>query len=213
MLFARLVDSAKLIQFQQTKPSPLLSAPTEQAQRIEYHIDDTDLLSMDEAGVRSLNGVRVTQLILEMVPNPTVFRTTLVAVKEWAVVHGIYSNVLGFLGGVNFAILVAWVCKRFPNDNPYTLLRKFFHTFATWKWPAPVMLCPIQTLPPKGVPKMAVWAPESNPRDARHICPIITPAYPSSELNITETGYTCLFCDVDDLSPNQIVSLFSELVL
>ena len=139
MLFARLADSNKLIQFQQRKPSPLLSSMTTPSKatvsseesgssgsippRLEYMIDDTDLLSMDEPGVRSLNGVRVTQHILEIVPNVDTFRTTLVAVKEWAVVHGIYSNVLGFLGGINYAILVAWICKRHPHDNPYTLLQ------------------------------------------------------------------------------------------
>ena len=42
--------------------------------RPEYSIDDSDLLGMDEAGVRSLNGARVTQLILEMVPNKHNFR-------------------------------------------------------------------------------------------------------------------------------------------
>ena len=42
------------------------------------------------------------------------------------------------------------------------------------------MLCPIQRDPPRGVPSQVVWDPESNPRDARHLLPIITPCYPSS---------------------------------
>lgn len=83
--------------------------------------------------MRSLNGVRVTQLILDMVePNIEAFRVTLCAVKEWAIIHGVYSNILGFLGGINFAILVAWVCKKHPESNPSTLLRIFFRTFAMW---------------------------------------------------------------------------------
>lgn len=127
--------------------------------RKEYMVDDADLVGVvgvrcgfcpicnwlclivlgflrywqDEAGVRSLNGVRVTQLILEMVePNIESFRITLAAVKEWAIIHGVYSNVLGFLGGINYVILVAWVCKRHPEHKPTTLLRIFFRTFALW---------------------------------------------------------------------------------
>lgn len=91
------------------------------------------LYFQDEAGVRSLNGVRVTQEILNLVSSEMgAFRVTLCAVKEWAIAKGLYSNVLGFLGGVNFAIMVAWVCKRHPNQHPMTLLKIFFRTFAFW---------------------------------------------------------------------------------
>lgn len=48
------------------------------------------------------------------------------------------------------------------------------------------MLCPIQRQPPEGVPTgMPVWDPETNPRDARHLMPILTPAYPTSKSAIT----------------------------
>jgi len=74
MLFGRVAESSKLLQFQQKRPSPLLSTISMDQDRPEYSIDDSDLLGMDEAGVRSLNGARVTQLILEMVPNKNNFR-------------------------------------------------------------------------------------------------------------------------------------------
>lgn len=75
----------------------------------------------------------MTQLILETVePNSEAFRITLCAVKEWAITNGIYSNILGFLGGINFAIMVAWVCKQHPEQEPSTLLRIFFRTFSKW---------------------------------------------------------------------------------
>jgi hypothetical protein len=127
------------------------STPFDVTPRMEYMIDDTDLVGMDAAGVRSFNGARVTQVLLEMVDvNLEHYRITLRAVKEWAIIHGIYSNVLGFLGGVNFAILVAWVCMQHPKEHPTTLLRIFFRTFAMWHWPIPVLLRRVQTQPPLG---------------------------------------------------------------
>lgn len=73
--------------------------------------------------------------------NEEAFRITLCAVKEWAIINGVYSNVLGFLGGINFAILVAWVCNRHPDQHPPSLLRIFFRTFGTWCVLAGVSMC------------------------------------------------------------------------
>ncbi|KAJ0398236.1 hypothetical protein ATCC90586_000949 [Pythium insidiosum] len=95
-------------------------------------LNDQLLCDLDEPSVRSLNGVRVTERILQLVPNKDRFRTTLIIVKHWARVRGIYSNVLGFLGGVNWAILVARVCQLYPNALPATLLGKFFRVYHLW---------------------------------------------------------------------------------
>ena len=70
----------------------------------EVVVSDDMLIGLDETSVRCVNGVRVSQYLLATVgTNPTRlenFRLTLRIVKEWARVHGLYSNVLGFLGGV-----------------------------------------------------------------------------------------------------------------
>lgn len=57
-----------------------------------------------------------------------------------------YSNVLGCLGGVNWAILVAFVVQRYPNASPAVLLHKFFLMYHRWKWPNHVSLNELQSL-------------------------------------------------------------------
>ena len=196
-----------------------------------YWIDDRDLRDQDAAGIRSLNGCRVTQIVLQLVvgiPNtatPTTARHPLhkwrlrryqqvtCIIKQWAAQVGIYSNALGFFGGINYAILVAWMCLTTPEFNQVhrlqrdsivpLLVRRFFVIFSQWRWPAPVLLTPIQTEPPAELlashtatgitipPRAAAagfpptfdefrpWDPLRNRRDALQLAPIITPAWPS----------------------------------
>jgi len=147
---------------------------------LEQIPDDLDIMNtsllrgLDDPSVKSMNGVRVAAHLCQLVPNVATFRESLRCIKLWAQRRGLYSNVLGFMGGINMAILVARVCQLYPNAAPSTLLCKFFHLWNMWKWPSPVMLTELEN---EGLGHR-VWDPRVNPMDKRDVMPIITPTYP-----------------------------------
>lgn len=139
-------------------------------------LDDKNYLrNLDERDLRCLNGTRVTDEILTLVPKPTVFRHALRCIKMWAQKRAIYGNVFGFPGGVAWAMLVARICQLYPNAVSAVIVAKFFQIYSQWSWPQPVLLKQIED----GPLQVRVWNPRLYPHDRQHKMPVITPAYPS----------------------------------
>ncbi|KAF6776119.1 hypothetical protein AHF37_04535 [Paragonimus kellicotti] len=140
--------------------------------------ENTEMLmrNMDERDVRSINGVRVTEDILNLVHNKNSFKVALKVIRIWAKRRNIYSNALGFLGGVSWAILVSRICQLYPYATPSILVYSFFKIFSQWPWPKPVRLRESEYIPSLCLP---VWDPRLNPPDQYHLMPILTPSYPS----------------------------------
>ncbi|KAI0219395.1 polynucleotide adenylyltransferase [Massospora cicadina] len=149
----------------------------------DLELRDNNLLrNLDEPTVRSLNGSRVTDDILRLVPNIPEFRDALRCIKLWASRRGIYSNVLGFFGGVAWAMLVARICQLYPNATASSIICKFFTVTSQWNWPYPILLKDIET---STIP-LRVWNSQVArlielvyPSDKAHRMPIITPSFPS----------------------------------
>uniref|UniRef100_A0A3Q3FJC4 polynucleotide adenylyltransferase n=1 Tax=Kryptolebias marmoratus TaxID=37003 RepID=A0A3Q3FJC4_KRYMA len=117
--------------------------------------------------VRSLDGYRAAEEILQHVPNTPTFRLTLGAIKLWAKQRNIYSSMLGFLGGISWAVLVARICQVYPNATTSTMVFKFFKVYSM-KWPIPIRLR----------------------IDRCHLMPIITPVFPQQNTSVTVSAST-----------------------
>eukprot|EP01022_Parablepharisma_sp_SALTPOND_P020138 TRINITY_DN3581_c0_g1_i1.p1 TRINITY_DN3581_c0_g1~~TRINITY_DN3581_c0_g1_i1.p1 ORF type:complete len:545 (+),score=63.38 TRINITY_DN3581_c0_g1_i1:897-2531(+) len=153
--------------------------------------DDNVLKGCDDKTISSLNACRNNDLIIELVPNKETFKITLKCIKVWAKSRDLYSNKMGYLGGISWAILVAKTCQLYPYLPPNKLLEKLFFTFYRWKWKIPVLLCELRepkgTNLPSTLPKN--WNPKLVEQGDQHLMPIITPAYPciNSTYNVSNT--------------------------
>lgn len=121
-----------------------------------YLTDNKYLRGLDDAELRSVNGTRVTNEILNLVPEQATFRLALRAIKLWAQRRAIYANIIGFPGGVVWAMLVARVCQLYPKAAAATIVAKFFQIIQRWPWPTPVMLKQMED----GPLNVRVWNPK-----------------------------------------------------
>ena len=149
--------------------------------------DDNVLKNCCEKCILSLNGCRVTNAIFKYLPkemNIDDFKLTLRAIKLWAKKRGIYSNAMGYPGGVAWAILVAKVCQLYPKCKANMLIRKFFEVYANWDWKNPVQINEIKEDMGFTCP-IPVWKKDSKEKEIINHCSfyIITPAFPAQNTN------------------------------
>ncbi len=129
----------------------------------------------DKQSITSLNGVRVTDTIRNLVPTMETLKYCIRALKLWAKRRGVYKNVLGFLGGISIEIMAARIGQMYPKALPSKLVYFFFLVYSQWKWPQPVGLTPINMS--SCDLNLQVWGMDQ--MDRRHVMPIITPVYPA----------------------------------
>lgn len=103
----------------------------------DFDIDnDASVDGVDTSTSRTMNATRVTNLIAALVSGTReryqTFLTVARCVRKWAKARGLYSNKMGYWGGVNINIAVALCVQLYPNTSPASLLRKFFLVFKTW---------------------------------------------------------------------------------
>lgn len=148
-------------------------------------LNDGLLKFMDSNCIVSLNGPRVTDAILNLIPCTEVFHSALRAIKFWAKRRYVYGATYGYFNGVAFSISVARICQMYPSYCAYDVVCKFFETYATWKWPNPVMLKEVVNLNYH----CKVWDPKVNPSDKYNKMPVITPVYPTmcATSNVTQS--------------------------
>jgi poly(A) polymerase len=154
----------------------------------DFDIDNDAVLDgADGATEKSLNGPRVTNLIAALVSGTPqryqVFLTVVRCVRKWAKARGLYSNKMGYWGGVNINIGVALVVQLYPNACGASLLRKFFLVFKTWRWPQPLLL----TKPHDAGYGLPVWSVATA---VRQVAPMITPAYPAMNSTLAVSRQT-----------------------
>lgn len=154
----------------------------------DFDVDNDAVLDgADSATEKSLNGPRVTNLIAAFVGGTPEryqsFLTVVRCVRKWAKARGLYSNKMGYWGGVNINIGVALTVQLYPNAAPAALLRKFFLVFKTWRWPQPLLL----TKTHDAGYGLQVWSPQQS---ARQVAPMITPAYPAMNSTLSVSRQT-----------------------
>ena len=137
-------------------------------------LEDRYLAHTDLTSVMSLNGPRTNMLLVKLIPSPTLepFQTLLRFIRIWAKARAVYGNRYGYLGGVNMALLSAFIVQRYPTASPSLLIYLFFQDLADYPWPKPIYI----NHPNKGIWKS--WDPQ-NPKDQYDLMPIITPSYPT----------------------------------
>mmetsp|Transcript_1138 Transcript_1138/g.2944 ORF Transcript_1138/g.2944 Transcript_1138/m.2944 type:complete len:570 (+) Transcript_1138:274-1983(+) len=174
--------------------------------------DDEHLAQLSEQkDMTCMNGPRVTIEILRRVPNVKHFRTLLRSIKLWARRHCIYSNMVGFPGGVAWAIMAAHVCQLYPNMNAWMLLEKFFFLYKAWNFTNPIMIAPLEDCRLPGARShCAEWDPSRINDWNRRPLSVITPTFPAANATYNSTKSTVAVIKQEVEASNQLLERGAE---
>jgi hypothetical protein len=138
----------------------------------------------DEKSAFALVGPSNSDAMLELVPDPERFRQLLRFIKLWAKNNSIYSNAFGFLGGMAWSLLCAFICQIYPRATVPVLVVRFFKVMKGWNW----MSTEVCVSPPQPISKWGGWS-RLNARD-RALMHIITPVAPlqNAAFNVSQTA-------------------------
>jgi poly(A) polymerase len=208
----------------------IASAPEDGGQFDFRHINMSEL---DTPSVLALNGVRVGRTLVDSIRAGRIvtqdepiqggderfrkFQVCLRGVKYWAKERGIYSNALGFFGGVTWAILLVKVCLSCISMDDLSdreILGRFFQFLFEQSWGSanPITLRPlpqaiaqfVASLRPGSTPNISavgspdsdseksresLWDPSVSEADKRALMPVLTPVAPylNSTFNVVPT--------------------------
>jgi poly(A) polymerase len=123
------------------------------------------------------------------------FRVSVKVLKLWSMRRGIYSNILGYLGGMTLAILIAKIAQMYPNYGPSKIIERFFFIYQFFPWDE----IPLRVMPEK--PNLELIEPLKNSKGyfkkddpnstqaTKKLLNIITPAFPEMNcaFSITES--------------------------
>jgi len=164
---------------------------TELPDDLDICLDDHIKGIKDPKDLTCLNGPRVTLEILHRVPNVDSFLMLLRCLKLWARRRGIYSNIVGFPGGVAWAIMGVKVCQLYPNMIPSQLLEKFFFLYKNWNFGNAILTTPLdECKAPPGAVFMQSWDPQRMPPNHWRPMSVITPTYPAANSTFNSSHST-----------------------
>nr|XP_027202886.1 poly(A) polymerase-like [Dermatophagoides pteronyssinus] len=184
----------------------LLASLALQNVSINNILDNNILKFLDDKSARSINGCRVNEVMFRLIPNKAAFVTVARFIKYWAKVRGIYSNVMGYFGGVAWMILITKICQLNPDLLPNRLLEKFYEVYSDWKWPKAVKIFAVEdSIEEYGFRNYQSWNPRINTNDCSHLMPIITPAFPSMNTTHNVSHTTMQVIKQEFLFANEIL--------
>ena len=113
----------------------------------EWILGNRSTVMMDMKSRKAFRGRRDNDYILSLFNENDAllqrFRDSVCIIKFWAKQKGIYSSIMGFLGGVCWTILVVRICLMFRKAEPSQIVRKFFEIYSKQNWDVPLSLTEI----------------------------------------------------------------------